>query len=65
MDTTNKTKRKEKQLRYGHPCRLRHGGRRGETLHMWTQIVGKVRLELSPHVEPLVAGSASTLQRVD
>jgi uncharacterized protein DUF5996 len=26
-----------------------------QTLHMWTQIVGKVRMELSPFSQPLVA----------
>ena len=28
------------------------------TVHMWTQIVGKVRLALEPMAEPLVAGAA-------
>ena len=28
------------------------------TLHMWSQIVGKVRLALSPEVESLVGGPA-------
>jgi hypothetical protein len=28
------------------------------TLHIWTQIVGKVRFALSPYVTPLVAYAA-------
>ena len=30
------------------------------TLHMWTQIVGKIRLALAPLDQPLVAGDAAT-----
>ena len=28
------------------------------TLHLWTQIVGKIRLAKAPMIEPLVAGAA-------
>ncbi len=34
-----------------------------ETLHMWTQIVGKTRLALSPHAGALVERSACTSPR--
>ena len=33
------------------------------TLHMWTQIVGKVRLALTPHRQSLVAGAALCQRR--
>src|SRR2546423_13857224 len=40
----------EKQLSCGHRYHLEAWKDTCETLHMWTQIVGKVRMELSPFV---------------
>lgn len=49
MDTTNKTSGRETtEVWPSLPFEAWRETR--ETLHMWTQIVGKVRLELSPHV---------------
>ena len=48
--------------RLARPAVRRRGGETCDTLHMWTQIVGKVRLALTPHLNhwwqvPLYVGA--------